>query len=292
MSIKSILCLFGGEKHELGALEAALVLALIHTAQVRFLHFPLQADLSLSGLDGAALIEAEIVETARKRNKKRLEQAKERVAESTAKHGVALDTKNASARRATARFIPVMEYADRAISREGRLSDLIILSPGVADPEVLYDYALIAALFETGRPVLLMPRLAGKTEPIWRDKTLAFAWDGGMESARALHFALPFIARAEKFHVLMAHEHWKKADVLDQTGLLDYLRAHDIHSEITAVDCGKHSIGEALLAGAREGNADLLIAGAYGHSRLREMILGGTTNELMEKARIPLLLCH
>jgi nucleotide-binding universal stress UspA family protein len=74
--------------------------------------------------------------------------------------------------------------------------------------------------------------------------------------------------------------------------LLAYLHTHNIHAQVVVVTAGNLEAGEALLAKAKELKADLLVMGAYAHTRLREMILGGVTNYMLEKADIPLFLSH
>jgi nucleotide-binding universal stress UspA family protein len=150
---------------------------------------------------------------------------------------------------------------------------------------------IAAALFNTGRPVLLVPP---SEEPITRqmkDKIVALAWDGSLQAAHALHNALPLLQRTEKLHVLVAHE-TKMMDLEAENELMHYLRAQGLKMDIISVDCAWHTTGEALLAKAKELKSDLLVMGAYGHSMYREMILGGVTEHMLDKADIPLLLSH
>lgn len=292
MAIKSVLCVFGGAERELGAVQAALMLGKIYAAQVRFLHVSLMPSIYAGIAGEGALISAEMVEATRKDNAQRLKQARHSVESLASQHKVPLDAKEAMLRHASAQFVHATDYIDKVVVREGRLSDLVVLTPGTSDLEVLYDYGMVSALFDTGRPVLLIPPAKAKTPRDWHDKTVVVAWDGGLEASRALFNALPLLEKAEKVYVLIAREHWKKLDLKAESAVMAYLRAHDVHAQVTSVDCGKCSIGERLLAKANELKADLLVAGAYGHSRFREMILGGTTNHLIEKSDIPLLLSH
>jgi len=77
-----------------------------------------------------------------------------------------------------------------------------------------------------------------------------------------------------------------------ECGIMGYLRAHDIHAQGIAVATGQRSVPESLLARAKDLKADLLVMGAYGHSQFREMVLGGVTEHMLQKADIPLLLSH
>lgn len=287
MTIKSILCIFGGADSELGAVNAALALGKEHGAHIRFLH--LSPDPSAyAGLYGEGIIvSGEIVEAIEKENKTRLEKARRHVTALAGKHHVPLDAPESPAHHASATFRHLTGMMDASIARAGRVSDLIVLGK---DDKPTHDI-ITPALFNTGRPVLLMPALKDDMAG-WRDKMVALAWDGSLQAARSLYNALPVIRNAEAVQVLVSREHRKPLDLEAEQDIMEYLRAHGLKPNVIVTDRGSHSIGEALLAKAKELNADLLVLGAYGHSMFREMILGGVTEYMLEHADIPLLLSH
>lgn len=287
MTIKSILCIFGGADSELGAVEAALTLGKEHGAHIRFLH--LSPDPSAyAGLYGEGIIvSGEILEAIEKENMARLEKARQHVTTLAAKYHVPLDAPESPAHHASATFRHLTGMMDATIAREGRVSDLIVLGK---EYQPTHD-VITPALFNTGRPVLRMPEIkTGMVE--WEDKTVALAWDGSLQAARALYNALPVIRKAESGQVLVSREHGKPFDLEAEQGIMEYLRAHGLKPNVIVTDRGSHSIGEALLAKAKELRADLLVMGAYGRSMFREMILGGVTEHMLEHADIPLLLSH
>jgi nucleotide-binding universal stress UspA family protein len=171
------------------------------------------------------------------------------------------------------------------VARRGRLADLVLLAGTSLSEDGSFAPAIEAAIFETGRPLLMVPG----TPPEALGRVVAVAWDGTMEAARAVNAALPLLARAEKVFVLTAD--MKKADA-KPSEIAGYLAEHGVAAQTWAFMPGDGPLGEVLLAEAGEAGADTLVMGAYGHSRLREMVLGGVTRSVTAKATIPVLMAH
>ena len=148
--------------------------------------------------------------------------------------------------------------------------------------EALAPQPLHHLILSAGGPVLVLPR-AGTGAAA--DARVVVAWNGSREAARAAKDALPFLVAAEAVVVLAAGE--AAGATLDAgTGLL---RRHGAKVTARQIDLG-HAHGTTLLEAAAAEGADLLVMGAYGHSRLREIVLGGATREVLRDARIPVLL--
>ena len=173
----------------------------------------------------------------------------------------------------------------REIVRRGRLFDLTVL----ARPHDGYDQtsstALSAALFEMGRPVLIAPL----ETPATVGQRLMLAWNDTREAAQGAWAAMPFAAKADEVTVVSVTE---ANSSVDPDELVRALARHGIAAAGKALDRSKASVGESLLAAADERKCDLLVMGAYGHSRLQELILGGATKHLLKHAQIPLLMVH
>lgn len=285
MSIKSILCIYGGVESELNAVHVALTLGKAQAARVRFLHLSPDPSAYVGLYGDGIIVSGEMIAAIEKKNKERLEEAKKQVAAAAAQHHIPLDTPESLAHHASATFTHLVGMQDSAIARDGRLSDVIVV--GKYDGKS-HD-AITPALFDTGRPVLVVP--SGK-DGQWQDKTIALAWDGSLQAARALYNALPLVNNAEKFYVLTAQESGKVFDLEAECGVMDYLRAHGIHAQGIVVAVGQRPLPDSILARAKDLKADALVMGAYGHSMFREMILGGVTEHMLNKADIPLLLSH
>jgi nucleotide-binding universal stress UspA family protein len=174
--------------------------------------------------------------------------------------------------------------ADEA-AQAGRLSDLILVAEPSSEAEGASVATLEAALFETGRPVLMVP--AALPESL--GARIAIAWGDTPEAARACAAALPLLAKAEEVYLLTggAGETRPKPSLLAA-----YLAHHGVAAKTWAFAPGKGPLGEEILSQAAEAGADLLVMGAYGHSRLREMVLGGVTRSVIAGAGIPVLMAH
>lgn len=144
-----------------------------------------------------------------------------------------------------------------------------------------------AVLFGSGGPVIVFPEI----EAAAHLDTVAIAWDGGRAAARAVRDALPALALA-KHVVLITVSDDKTIDPVTLTSLRALLRAHGIEVRHIDVKRGALSIGDRLQEAAIAEGAGLLVMGAYGHSRLREFVLGGATHTALANRRLPILMSH
>lgn len=170
------------------------------------------------------------------------------------------------------------------IERQGRLSDVIVM-PHPSLTEGDESASMDAALFGTGRPVIAAP---AQTKKGFGSK-VAVAWDGSREGAAAVAAALPLLKRADEVVIITARE---DDDVGEPSVLARYLAGHGIAAKTWAYTPGSESIADGLLDQADHASCDCLVMGAYGHSRLRERILGGATEGVLQRAKIPVLMAH
>ena len=171
------------------------------------------------------------------------------------------------------------------IARRGRLADLVIVSGPWESEGGAFAAPLESALFETGGPVLMIPEGAPETF----GRTMAVAWDGTLEAARAARAAVPLLARAEMVIVLTADMEKAHAKPSQLGG---YLAERGIEAKTWAFMPDGRPLGDALLDETAKAGADMLVMGAYAHSRLRELVLGGVTRSVTANARIPVLMAH
>ncbi|MHA1570718.1 MAG: universal stress protein, partial [Alphaproteobacteria bacterium] len=144
---------------------------------------------------------------------------------------------------------------------------------------------LEAVLFESGRPVLVVPPGTGLGDY----DNIAIAWDGSLEASRAMHGAMPLLAAAGKVVVLAVGE--DDRDPAPTEALTATLACHGI-AATTRLIAQDGAIGVALLSGAVEAGCGLMVMGGYGHSRLREMVLGGVTRDVLAASALPVLIAH
>lgn len=176
--------------------------------------------------------------------------------------------------------------SDQSAAAAGRLADLIIAPRGKLEGEVENEVALEAALFDSGRPVLLAP-----SDPQSQfGNRIAVAWDGSAEAARALGAALPFLKTAESVTAISVAEDNKPNNTLED--LARYASWHGIQIDTNTVAPDTVTVGEALFGAVRRVSADMLVMGAYSHNRFRELVFGGTTRYILDESGMPVLMTH
>ncbi len=185
----------------------------------------------------------------------------------------------------TARWLEVTGHIEEEVVEYGRLADLIVFAGLHSDKGAEWEEAFRAALFETARPVLLVPEDGAQTI----GRSVVVAWNGSAEATRALIGAMPLLQNAEQLHVLTVHAAHVEEDQGKQLG--EYLAWHGLMSE-QHVLYPDGDTGAALLDKAKEVGADLLVMGGYGHSRMRELIFGGATRYVLAHYDLPVLIAH
>lgn len=173
----------------------------------------------------------------------------------------------------------------REVVRHGRQFDLTVVARADGDERATASAVLTAALFETGRPVLIAP----PAPPTTVGKRLMVAWNDTWEAAAALWAAMPFAASADQVTVVSVAEASSDAD---PGVIVRSLARHGIEAEGETLQRGKAGVGGSLLTAAKQRNCDLLAMGAYGHSRLQELVFGGATKHVLQHTQIPLLMVH
>lgn len=173
------------------------------------------------------------------------------------------------------------------VARCARLADLVVLGRPVTDRELPSVMTLNAALMESGRPLLVAP----PTPMPSIGSRIAVAWNGSAEAARAVSAALPFLTAAEQVHIFSARES-EDDPVLTPAELCAYLAWHGVSAECHHAPAGHGNTGDLLLSETARLGGDLIVMGAYTHSRLRQLILGGVTRHMLHHATVPVLMMH
>ena len=176
--------------------------------------------------------------------------------------------------------------AERDAGRLARYYDATILQQ--PDPDGLDTSPIIeAVLFESGRPVIVVPYISAHAEL----KTALVAWDGGHTAARAIGDAIPVLALAKRIEILTIDKSENETKLRSAERLAQHLSRHGIKAEPKQI-VSEIDVASTLLSHAADVEADLLVMGAYGHSRLREIILGGTTRDILQSMTLPVLMSH
>ena len=170
-----------------------------------------------------------------------------------------------------------------------RATDLVVIGQDDPDrPEPMREAMIETALFEGTAPLLIVPYISRGT--IAFDRVM-IGWDGSRTAARAVQAALPLLALAQKISVVMVD---RAGSNPGQPGaeLATWLARHGLDVELTQVEAPDISVADALLDHAADKSFDLLVMGGYGHSRVREFLLGGATRGILATMTIPVLMAH
>lgn len=178
-----------------------------------------------------------------------------------------------------------------AVAHQTRLSDLVILPRPYGqgrghEAEVIVE----ASLFDGRVPVLVMP-----DEGVWPDpvRRVAIAWNESAEALGAIRSAMPLLQSAESVNIAIIDPPSHGPDRSDPGGQLSQmLSRHGVRAEVSVLAKTMPKVSDVLCRHCKDIEADLLVMGAYGHSRFRESILGGATRNMLENADIPVLLAH
>lgn len=172
------------------------------------------------------------------------------------------------------------------IGSYGRTFDLVVVGRPTRSRESPAMGTLEAALFESGRPILIAP----PTPPSVLGRNVVIAWNASTETARTIALGMPFLLRAERVTILTIEGGTVPGPAGEE--VVRSLYRHGIEATATTVSAGRRQIGEAILAESEAIGADLLLKGGYTQSRLRQMIFGGATSYILAEATLPVLMAH
>lgn len=180
------------------------------------------------------------------------------------------------------------------VSRHARYADLAVVGKGsIEDPRLFPDPFLAEdVVMDSGRPVLVIPN-RGHFEGFGRH--VLVCWNASREAVRAINDAMPMLRAADKVTILAVNP--EKRDSGDHGDIPSadialHLARHGVKAEAATTATGEADVGAIILSRAADIGADLIVAGAYGHSRTREWILGGVTRTLLHESTLPALVSH
>ncbi len=173
--------------------------------------------------------------------------------------------------------------------RIARRFDLAVV--GQAEPETSAVEEIIAesTLFESGRPVIVVPYI--QKAPLKLDRVMV-CWDGSRQAARAIADAMPLLERAGQVEVVIVANERGKQDEIAGADMGQHLARHGLKVDVKRIAGGDIDVADALLSHAADSGADFIVMGGYGHSRLREFVLGGVTHSILRSMTMPTLMSH
>lgn len=280
MSFKTLLALTEIETGP-ASLAPAISIAREHAAHLSVLIVGEVPHLPFYGYGGRGYVDIWAEES--KQREADLKAAAEEMNTKLAREGLSFDIRP---------HLSLPEFEDNLIARHAIYCDLaIVLRSQEGELNTVEAKAIEGALFDSGRPVLYVPRVDA---PSVLGQRVLIAWNARREAARAISDALPFLMNAEEINILIVDPVIGDDDHGEEPGadIAPVLSRHGLDVSVSSVASAGRPVSQVLLDMARDLDIDLLVMGAYGHSRFRQNIIGGTTREMLESSKVPLLLSH
>lgn len=288
MRYRTVLAPIGAPEVGLSILQTSLHLARTFDAHIDVLHVrPDPRGLvpyTGEGMDGSMI--EEIMDVTEREGGEREARSREMFDNFAAEHDLRVADEPGTGSGVSISWRSTVGREDEVVATRGRIYDIVAVGRPVKDAALPSPITLEAALLDTGRPILVAPPVAGDGF----GKSVAIAWEGSPEAARAIADAIPLLEKADRVTVLSARA--AQVAPIDADDLRRRLAWHGVACEIQSFEAAASELGAAFLEQSAKVDADLLIKGAYSQSRLRQLILGGRTRHILAHAEIPVLLSH
>ena len=245
-----------------------------HAAAVAFSYDPVIAATVMGG------IPASLIDGQRAENDKAASDAIAKFDAAAKREGIAFKSRILSA------SIPGAADTFGAMARR---FDLAVIAQTNSDRLAPEEVIVEGALFGSGRPVVVVPYI--QKSGVKLDRVIV-AWDASRNAARAVADALPFLAKAKAIDVLIVASERPKSDELPGADIGQHLARHGLKVEVKRIVATDTGVADTLLSHAADTAADFMVMGGYGHSRLREFVLGGATRGILSSMTIPVLMSH
>ena len=284
--MKTMLLPYHDEEAARSALSAAILLAKRFASHLEGLLVLGQPNLAFGALMPGMSIPPEYLSTVAEEWRQFADGARTDFLKITRDNGLPFCEIETASEGPTAGWREVQGRESEVVGEHGRVFDLIVIGRTRASPSSRWRETCEAALFESGRPVLLAA--PGAPETIGR--TVVVAWNGSVESARTIALGMPLLLVAGRVEVLSVQGHMVAGP--DAAEVVAHLRRHGIAAEGRMLEPSGRPAGEVILEEAGDIGADLVLKGAFTRSRFRQIVFGGTTQHILDYARVPVLLAH
>jgi nucleotide-binding universal stress UspA family protein len=287
MSLKTILVPLEESDVLPSVLECALLVSQRFGSYIEGLHIrPLPAEVLTAAGEGLYAGTTDLLENLEQRDNERAQRTREYFDQFMADHGVERGDAGQSPRKPVAAWLEEAMPGDEVVGNRGRLFDLVVVGRPVGGTATPSRSRLESAIFESGRLTLIAP----PTTPTALGDTIVIAWNSSTETARTVALAMPFLEQAKQVIVLSVEDYGVPGP--NGSELRQSLVRNGVAAQASVIPRGKRSIARAVLEETASIGGDLLIKGAYTQSRLRQMIFGGVTNEILATAELPVLMSH
>ena len=245
-----------------------------HVLGVAFVYDPVIPGSVMGG------IPPEFIESQRRESENKVQQAIARFEQVAKRVGVAYETRTLNASIAGA--------ADR-LGHLARRFDLAIVGQPERERAAAAEVVDEGVLFDSGRPVMFVPYI--QKSGLKLDRVM-LCWDGSRAATRAINDAMPFLEKAKQVELVIVASKAGKANELTGADMGQHLARHGLKVEVKRITSPDIDVTSTILSYAADSSADMIVMGGYGHSRLREFILGGVTRGLLETMTVPTLMSH
>jgi len=215
-------------------------------------------------------------------------------AESEKKTHVAIGRFEQAAKRAgiSAEGLALSTDISAAASQLGAMArrfDLAVVGQPEPEKSIAEEGVGEAVLFESGRPVIMVPYI--QQQGLKLDRVMV-CWDGGRAASRAIADSMPFLEKAKQIEVVLVAGNPAKSDEIPGADLGQHLARHGLKINVKRLVAPDIDVTSAVLSYAADSSADMIVMGGYGHSRLREFVLGGVTRGILATMTVPTLMSH
>ena len=274
--LKDVVVNLSGRAPQDYAAEYAASVAATFSAYVvgiSFLYEPVIPDGTLGG------VPIDLIELQREENSKAAKDAVGRFEAAVKQAGISGETRILDA---------TFGGAATLFAHIARRFDLAFVGQAHREHGASDDLMIEGALFESGRPLVVVPYIQRRGLTLER---VLVCWDGGRTAARAVGDAMPFLERAKAVDIVIVAEE-RKNDEITGTTMSEHLARHGVAAQVKRMARGDIAIEDVILSYAADSGADFMVMGGYGHSRLREFILGGVTRGILASMTVPVLMSH
>jgi nucleotide-binding universal stress UspA family protein len=224
-------------------------------------------------------VAASVIDDFRAQSRAEADRAKRAFDEGTRRAGISAES------------IIISATASGAAAKFGELArdyDLSIMAQAQPDGDIAESLAIEGALFSSGRPVLVVPYI--QSTGLKLDRVMV-CWDGSRNAARAVGDAMPFLLRAGTVDIVTAESRDRRNE-LAGAKIAAHLARHGLKVELKPIVASGVDVADTILSYAADSATDLIVMGGYGHTRLREFILGGATSGILGAMTVPTLMAH
>jgi nucleotide-binding universal stress UspA family protein len=245
-----------------------------HVSGIAFAYEPVIPGTVMGG------VPAEVIEAGRAQSESAAQAAIARFEQAAGRDGLSFDSRMLDA---------TLVGAADLFGRLARRYDLAVVPQAEPDQVGGEDLIIEAALFQSGRPVIVVPYI--QRTGLSLERALV-AWDGSLTAARAIGDGMPLIARAKAVDVVIVATERAKRDEITGAAMGQHLARHGVKVDVKRLVADDTDVANTILSYAADAAADFIVMGGYGHSRLREFILGGATRGILESMTVPVLMSH